>query len=55
MLYLFGENNTVGLAEATPEGYAEKGRFTIEDQGRAIVGAPGGLPEASSTSAIRII
>lgn len=33
-LYLFGEDNTVGLAEATPDGYREKGRFTIEDQGR---------------------
>jgi outer membrane protein assembly factor BamB len=32
-LYLFSENNTVGLAEATPEGYREKGRFTIPDQG----------------------
>jgi outer membrane protein assembly factor BamB len=34
MLYLFSENNTVGLAEATPEGYREKGRFSVEDQGR---------------------
>jgi outer membrane protein assembly factor BamB len=34
MLYLFGENNTVGLAEATPDGYREKGRFNVEDQGR---------------------
>lgn len=33
-LYLFGENNTVGLADATPEGYREHGRFQIEDQGR---------------------
>jgi outer membrane protein assembly factor BamB len=33
-LYLLGEGNTVGLAEATPQGYREKGRFTIEDQGR---------------------
>ena len=33
MLYLFGENNTVGLAEATPDAYRERGRFTIEDQG----------------------
>ena len=32
-LYLFSENNVVGLAEATPEGYKEKGRFTVEDQG----------------------
>ena len=34
MLYLFGEGNTVGLIEATPDGYREKGRFGIEDQGR---------------------
>jgi hypothetical protein len=32
-LYLFSENNVVGLAEATAEGYKEKGRFTVEDQG----------------------
>ena len=32
-LYLLGENNVVGLAEATPDGYREKGRFQIEDQG----------------------
>lgn len=32
-LYLLSENNTVGLAEATPDGYKEKGRFTIPDQG----------------------
>jgi outer membrane protein assembly factor BamB len=34
MLYLLGENNTVGLAEATPESYLEKGKFQIADQGR---------------------
>ena len=32
-LYLLGEDNTVGLAEATPNGYKEKGRFKIADQG----------------------
>ena len=32
-LYIVGENNVVGLAEATPSGYREKGRFTIKDQG----------------------
>ncbi|HJQ68957.1 MAG TPA: PQQ-binding-like beta-propeller repeat protein [Blastocatellia bacterium] len=32
-LYLLSENNVVGLAEATPEGYKEKGRFNIADQG----------------------
>jgi outer membrane protein assembly factor BamB len=34
MLYLFGEDNTVGLADAKPDAYSEKGRFTIEDQGK---------------------
>lgn len=33
MLYLLGEKNVMGLADATPEGYHEKGRFTIEDSG----------------------
>ena len=32
-LYLLSENNVVGLAEATPAAYREKGRFTIADQG----------------------
>jgi outer membrane protein assembly factor BamB len=32
-LYLLGEDNVVGLAKATPEGYQETGRFEIEDQG----------------------
>jgi outer membrane protein assembly factor BamB len=32
-LYIVGENNVVGLAEATPAGYKEKGRFTIPDKG----------------------
>lgn len=32
-LFLLGENQTAGLAEATPTGYVEKGRFSIEDQG----------------------
>jgi outer membrane protein assembly factor BamB len=32
-LYLLSENNVVGLAEATPAAYREKGRFTIPDQG----------------------
>ena len=32
-LYIQSENNVVGLAEATPAGYREKGRFTIADQG----------------------
>ena len=32
-LYLQGESNVVGLAEASPEGYKEKGRFQIADTG----------------------
>jgi len=33
-LYLLSEDNVAGLADATPEGYHEKGRFSIPDQGR---------------------
>ncbi len=33
-LYLLSESNIAGLAEATPEGYREKGRFEIPDQGQ---------------------
>ena len=32
-LYILSENNTVGLAEAVPDGYREKGRFRIAYQG----------------------
>lgn len=32
-LYIQGENNVVGLAEASPDGYKEKGRFQIADKG----------------------
>jgi outer membrane protein assembly factor BamB len=32
-LYVLSENNVVGLVEATPAGYREKGRFQIPDQG----------------------
>ncbi len=32
-LYLLSENNVAGLAEAMPQGYREKGRFSIPDQG----------------------
>jgi outer membrane protein assembly factor BamB len=32
-LYIQGENSTVGLAQATPSGYVEKGRFAIPDKG----------------------
>lgn len=32
-LYILSENNVVGLVEATPTGYKEKGRFNIADQG----------------------
>lgn len=34
MLYLLGEKHAVGLAEANPNAYVEKGRFSIPDQGR---------------------
>jgi hypothetical protein len=34
MLYLLGEGHQAGLAEATPDGYREKGRFDIQDHGR---------------------
>jgi outer membrane protein assembly factor BamB len=32
-LYILSEDNVVGLVEASPKGYREKGRFTIADQG----------------------
>lgn len=32
-LYLLSENNVAGLAAATPDGYREKARFSIPDQG----------------------
>jgi outer membrane protein assembly factor BamB len=32
-LYVLGEDFKVGLVEATPDGYREKGRFTIRDEG----------------------
>jgi outer membrane protein assembly factor BamB len=32
-LYIQGENNVFGLADATSSGYREKGRFTIPDKG----------------------
>jgi outer membrane protein assembly factor BamB len=32
-LYVVSEDNVVGLVEATPAGYREKGRFRIPDQG----------------------
>ena len=33
-LYIQGENNTVGLAEASSTGYREKGRFQIPEKGQ---------------------
>src|SRR5262245_1234907 len=33
MLYLLSEKHTVGLVEATPNGYVEKGRFRLTPQG----------------------
>ena len=32
-LYILSENNVVGLVEAAPTGYTEKGRFEMPDQG----------------------
>ena len=32
-LYVLGEANTVGLVDASPAGYVERGRFPIADQG----------------------
>jgi outer membrane protein assembly factor BamB len=32
-LYILSENNVVGLVEASPGGYREKGRFPVPDQG----------------------
>ena len=34
MLYLLGEAREVALAEATPQGYQEHGRFSIENRGK---------------------
>ena len=34
MLFLLGENQVVGLADASPNGYVEKGRFRIADLGK---------------------
>ena len=34
MLYLLSEGHNVGLAEANPNAYVEKGRFSTPDQGR---------------------
>jgi outer membrane protein assembly factor BamB len=33
MLYLLGEGSQMGLAQATPDAYVEKGRFSIQDSG----------------------
>jgi hypothetical protein len=32
-LYLIGENQTVGLADASASAYTERGRFRLDDQG----------------------
>lgn len=34
MLYILGEGHEVALAEATPEGYREHGRFQVKNHGR---------------------
>jgi hypothetical protein len=33
LFYILGEDHVMGLAEATPAGYRERGRFSISDQG----------------------
>jgi hypothetical protein len=33
-LYIQSENSVVGLAEATPDGYRERGRFEIPEKSR---------------------
>jgi outer membrane protein assembly factor BamB len=33
LFYILGEDHVMGLAEATPAGYRERGRFNISDQG----------------------
>ena len=38
---MLSENNVVGLAEVTPKGYRETGRFEIADQGLPSLVAPG--------------
>jgi outer membrane protein assembly factor BamB len=40
MLYLLSENHVVGLAEANPNAYVEKSRFTIPDRSRSSWAAP---------------
>ena len=40
-LYLWSENNVVGLADASPAAYRETGRFRLARAGLAVVGAPG--------------
>ena len=40
MLYLLSESRIVGLAEANPNAYVEKSRFTIPDRGRSSWACP---------------
>ena len=40
-LYILSENNVVGLVEATPAGYREKGPVQHRRPGLAQLGAPG--------------
>ena len=39
-LFLVGEKHRAGLAEATPDGYRERGRFELEDHGEPSWGHP---------------
>ena len=46
-LYILSENNVVGLVEATPAGYREKGTVHHRRPGLAKLGAPGGQRRAA--------
>jgi hypothetical protein len=55
-LYIQSENHVVGLAEVTPSGYSEKGRFEIPDQGlptRRPAAARADLPKPREISMTR--
>ena len=39
-LYLLGENGTVALADASPQGYVERGRFRVDDLGAPVWAHP---------------
>jgi hypothetical protein len=39
-LYLLGENGAVALADASPQGYVERGRFRVDDLGAPVWAHP---------------